>query len=65
MVTFKSRARGAQPMLVDGSMGLIVAPRGKLRVVLKLTIAYGRIAGIEAVADPERLRGLELAVLPG
>jgi len=30
---------------------------------LNVTIADGRIASVNAVADPERLGGLELAVL--
>jgi RNA polymerase sigma-70 factor, ECF subfamily len=42
-----------------------VAPRGRLRVVLGLTITRGRIVEIEAIADPERLHRLDLAVLGG
>lgn len=61
--TFKGRAQGARPALVDGALGLLVAPGGHLRVVLRLTIAGDRIVGIEAVADPERLAGLDLALL--
>jgi len=55
--------RGAQPVLVDGAVGLFVAPGGRLRVVLRLAFRAGRIAGIEAIADPERLRQITLAVL--
>gem|GEM_PF-1641855 len=40
-----------------------VAPRGKLIMVLRFTIAGGKITEIDVVADPERLRQLELAVL--
>lgn len=61
--TFSGRAQGAQPALVDGAMGLAVAIGGQLRVVLHLTIARGKIVGIEAVADPERLDQLELEIL--
>ena len=60
--TFKGRARGAQPALVDGGLGLVVMIGGKLRVVLGLTIRENRIVGIEAIADPERLGKLALAV---
>ena len=56
-------ARAAQPALVNGAVGVVVAPRGKLLMVLRFTIAGGKIAGIDAVADPERLRQLDLAVL--
>jgi RNA polymerase sigma-70 factor (ECF subfamily) len=42
-----------------------VAPRGRLRLVLRVTVEDGRIASYEAIADPARLRGLALAVLDG
>ncbi|MDK1388665.1 sigma-70 family RNA polymerase sigma factor [Sinorhizobium sp. 8-89] len=61
--TFKGRAQGAQPALVDGAIGLLVAPGGQLRVVLAITIREGRIVAIDALADPERLDRLDLAVL--
>ncbi|UJR86565.1 sigma-70 family RNA polymerase sigma factor [Sandaracinus amylolyticus] len=51
--------------LVNGAVGIVVAPRGKLRGVLTFTFGGGRIAGIEVIAAAERLRGLEIAVLPG
>lgn len=60
---FVGRARGARPALVDGAVGLIVAPRGRLFLVHKLTIVDGKIAAINAIADPVRLRQLHLSVL--
>lgn len=57
------RARWAQAALVNGAVGIVFAPRGHLRLVLRFTIARGRIAGIDIVGDPERLRELDLAVL--
>jgi hypothetical protein len=42
---------------------VLIAPRGRLFRVLKFTFAGGRIAQIDVVADPTRLRGLNLAVL--
>ena len=62
-LAFSGRARFAQPALVNGAVGVVVAPRGRLFVVLHLTIRQGRIAGIDVIADPERLRDLDLAVL--
>jgi RNA polymerase sigma-70 factor (ECF subfamily) len=56
-------ARAAQPALVNGAVGVVVAPRGRLLMVLVFTIRGGKIVEIDAVADPERLRQLELAVL--
>jgi RNA polymerase sigma-70 factor, ECF subfamily len=49
--------------LVNGTVGVVVAPRGRLLLVLRRAFAKGRIAGIEAVADPARIRQLDLAVL--
>ena len=62
-LAFSGRARFAQPALVNGAVGVVVAPPGRLFVVLHLTIRQGRIAGIDVIADPERLRDLDLAVL--
>jgi RNA polymerase sigma-70 factor (ECF subfamily) len=56
-------ARAAQPALVNGSVGVVIAPRGKLLMVLGFSIAGGRIVEMTATADPERLRQLDLAVL--
>ena len=55
--------RYAQPVLVDGAVGFVVAPRGRLVLLLRLTIRGGKIAEIEAVADPARLHQLRIAVL--
>ena len=60
---FSGRAQGFRTALVNGAVALIVAPRGHLFLVLNLTIRDGKIADIEAVADPTRLRQFELAVL--
>jgi RNA polymerase sigma factor (sigma-70 family) len=59
----RGRARAAQPVLVNGAVGVIVAPRGRLLMVLDFTIEDGKIVAIDAIADPERLRQLDLAML--
>jgi RNA polymerase sigma factor (sigma-70 family) len=59
----KAGARAAQPALIDGEVGVVVAPRGKLLMVLKFTVADGKIVEMEAIADRDRLRQLDLAVL--
>jgi RNA polymerase sigma factor (sigma-70 family) len=58
------RAKDSQLAMVDGAVGIVFAPRGRLQVVLALTIRACRIAAIDVIADPDRLRRLELAVLP-
>jgi hypothetical protein len=60
---FSQAARQAQPALIDGAVGLAWAPGGHLLRVLTFTIRRGKIVEVEAVADPARLRALELAIL--
>ncbi len=61
--TFKGRAQAAQPAVVDGEFGLVVVVGGQLRVVLLLTFDGEKIAGIDAVADPEYLGNLKYDLL--
>ena len=63
--SFLGRAQAARSALVDGAVGVVVAPNGRLMLALRVTIASGRIAGIEVIADPDRLARLEFAVLDG
>jgi len=60
---FSGRAQGARSAVVNGSVGIVVARQGQLFLVLDLTIAHGKIAAINVISDPERLRRLDLAVL--
>jgi len=60
---FSGRARAAQPALVNGAVGLVWAPDGRPRVVFGFTITSGKIVAIDQVADPERLRQLDVTVL--
>ncbi len=59
------RAGHSQLALVDGTVGIVFAPGGRLQVVLALTSRGRRIVAIEVIAAPDRLRRLRLAVLPG
>ncbi len=60
---FLGRAQAARPVLVNGHVGAVVAPHGRLLLILEVTIQAGKIVEINAVADPERLRQCTLAVL--
>ncbi|MEU8625126.1 sigma-70 family RNA polymerase sigma factor [Streptomyces sp. NPDC048669] len=51
--------------LVDGAVALAMAPQGRLRLVLGFTIVDELITGIDVMADPDRLRRLEVGVLDG
>jgi RNA polymerase sigma-70 factor (ECF subfamily) len=57
------RARFAGPALVNGAVGVVVAPAGRLLLALTVTMRDGRITGYDVIADPARLRDLDLAVL--
>lgn len=63
--TFKGRARVAQLALVNGAVGAVWASDGRPRVIFGFAITRGRITEINLVADPERLRRLDVAVLNG
>jgi RNA polymerase sigma-70 factor (ECF subfamily) len=62
-IAFARAARFAEPALVDGAVGIVLAPGGRLHRVLSFTIERGKIVEVEIIANPERLKQLELAVL--
>ncbi len=57
------RSPFAETALVDGEVGIVVAPRGRLFLVMTFIVQAGRIVEIEVHADPERLRYMRLEVL--
>ncbi len=61
--SFKGKAALARPALVDGALGVVVAPQGRLLLVLNLVIDEGRITAIDVTADPDRLKELDLSDL--
>ncbi|GAA2690432.1 sigma-70 family RNA polymerase sigma factor [Streptomyces lunalinharesii] len=63
IVVFGRHAHVAEPVLIDGVVGIAIAPYGRLRLALTVTTARTRITGYELIADPNRLRRLDLAVL--
>ncbi|GHO99003.1 RNA polymerase sigma factor [Reticulibacter mediterranei] len=60
---FVGRAQATQSLLVNGSVGVVVAPYGRLLSILDLSIRHGKITTITAISGPARLRQLHLAVL--
>jgi RNA polymerase sigma-70 factor, ECF subfamily len=61
--TFARLARFARPALVNGAAGFVVSRPGRPLAVAGFTIARGRIVEIDLLADPARLRALDLTVL--
>jgi len=62
-VAFSRMARSVEPALINGRVGLVFAPGGRLSRVLTFTITNGRIVEAEIIADPERLQQLKLSLL--
>jgi RNA polymerase sigma factor (sigma-70 family) len=60
---FADLARFTSPALIDGRLGVISAPGGRLSRVLNLVIKNGKVAEIAIIADPARLRDLDLAIV--
>jgi len=48
---------------VDGRLGIVVPPRGRLRLVLALRVMHDRVVALDVIAEPEHLRTIDLAVL--
>ncbi len=61
---FSHRVRFAQPALLDGGVGVVVAPGGQLRLALLFIVRTDSISEIDVVADPHHLERLTLAILP-
>lgn len=61
---FSGRAQAARMALVNGEIGIVVAPRGRLLLVLVPTLASGRILALDVVASPDRLSELQLGIAP-
>ncbi len=63
-VAFSRNLEGVvEPMLVNGEVGLVWAPQGRVFRVLRLSIHDGKIATVDIVADPSRLAEFEITVL--
>jgi RNA polymerase sigma-70 factor, ECF subfamily len=62
-LSFSRFARFARPALVNGTAGVVADAGGRLLAVLGFTVRHDRIVEIDILADPARLRRLDLAAL--
>jgi RNA polymerase sigma factor (sigma-70 family) len=62
-VALASRAKLAELALINGQVGIIVAPNGRLAIALTFRLVGDRIAEYDVIAEPARLRRLRLGVL--
>jgi len=60
-ILYSQLAQLSRPALVDGSIGLVVAPHDKVSRALQFTIVDGKITEIEVIGRPERLAELDVA----
>ena len=56
------RVAQLRPTLVNGAAGVVVTVRGRPVAVMGFTIADGKIAEIDAIADPERVGQITAAI---
>jgi RNA polymerase sigma factor (sigma-70 family) len=56
-------AKMARAALINGAVGLVIAPRGRLFRAIQFTIVEGKIAAIDMIGEPARLGELDLAIL--
>jgi len=64
-IAFARHMRFFQTALVDGAVGILLAPRGRLFRVLRFTFTEGWVTQLDVIADPERLGRLEIGMLEG
>ena len=62
-VVFAKAARFLRPALVNGTIGVVLAPHGRLLRALRMTIEDGKITQIEIIGDPGRLGELDLSIV--
>lgn len=62
-VAFAKFASYMAPALVDGAIGLVMAPKGRLARALRLKIEDGRITEVDVVMDPAQVAALEIAAI--
>jgi RNA polymerase sigma factor (sigma-70 family) len=62
-VAFGHLARLVRPALVNGAIGVVMAPRGRLSRALTFKIANGTITEIEVIGDQARLGELDVSIV--
>jgi RNA polymerase sigma-70 factor (ECF subfamily) len=62
-VQFGRAAGGVVPALVDGDVGLVFAPGGRVLRALRIAVENDRIAEVEVIMEPDQLATLEISVL--
>lgn len=56
------RARHSEVALINGSPGVLMAPRGRLQLALTFEVVDGLVTSIDVIAAPGRLAALQVAL---
>jgi RNA polymerase sigma-70 factor (ECF subfamily) len=59
----RARSAPAALALVNGGVGVVVVPQGRLSTVVTFKIRHGKIVEMDVFTDPARLRQLRISVL--
>jgi RNA polymerase sigma-70 factor (ECF subfamily) len=62
-ITFSRPGATLRPVLVNGGAGVVVELRGAPFSVMAFTVVAGKVTAIDVLADPDRLRELDLSAL--
>jgi RNA polymerase sigma-70 factor (ECF subfamily) len=60
-ITFAQPAAIVHPAVINGAAGVVITLRGEPFSLMAFTVRGGRIVAIDVLADPDRLRALDLA----
>ena len=63
MLVSGKRARYAQAARIDGQVGVIVAPNGRLQLILAITIRAGQVTKYEVILAEKRLAEAEIGLV--
>ncbi|MUL81246.1 MULTISPECIES: sigma-70 family RNA polymerase sigma factor [unclassified Mycolicibacterium] len=59
---FTAVARGGEVAVLDGAAGIVIAPAGQLKSLLRLDVRDGRITVIDIIGDPDRLASVDVTL---
>ncbi len=62
-ITFSQPGASLRPAIVNGVAGVVVFVDEQLFSVMAFTVAGGKVAAIDVLADPERLARLDLSAV--
>jgi hypothetical protein len=62
-VAYGHLAQLTQVAVVDGAIGVVVAPHGKVTRALRFTLHNGKITQLEVIGNSDRLAGVDVDMI--